>query len=63
MSSASMETGHTHQVRSLVPWLGLACILIAGIAFSWNPTPLAQALAALFIVCALAHAALTYRRR
>jgi uncharacterized membrane protein len=61
MSSASMETGHTHQGRNLILWLGLACILIAGIAFSWNPTPLAQALAALFIVCALAHAALTYR--
>jgi putative membrane protein len=61
MSSASTETGHTHQGRNVVLWLGIACILIAGIAFSWNPTPLAQALAALFILCALVHAALYYR--
>jgi len=57
MSSASMETGHTHQGRNFVLWVGLACILIAGIALSWNLT----ALAALFIVCAFAHAAVYYR--
>jgi uncharacterized membrane protein len=59
--SAPIDAGRSDQGRGLFLWLGLACILIAGIAFSWNPTPLAQALAALFIVCALAHAALYYR--
>jgi putative membrane protein len=45
--------------------LGLATagILVAAIAFSWNPTPLAQALAAIFIGCALVHAALIYGPR
>src|SRR5215472_807077 len=35
----------------------IAGILTAAIGFSWNPTPLAQALAAIFIACALVHAA------
>jgi hypothetical protein len=39
MSSASMETGRTRQGRNVVLWCGVACILFAGIAFSWNPTP------------------------
>ena len=41
-------------------WLVVACILAAGIAFSWNPTPVAHALAAVFIGCALVHAGVTY---
>ena len=43
--------------RQAVLWLGIAGILAAAIGFSWDPTPLAQALAAIFIVCALALAA------
>ena len=61
MRSAPIAASRTDQGLSIVLWCGVACILVTGIAFSWNPTPLAQALAALFIVCALAHAALYYR--
>lgn len=41
-------------------WLAIACYLVVAIGFSWNPTPLAQALAVLFIASALAHAGLAY---
>jgi uncharacterized membrane protein len=41
-------------------WLVIAGILVAGIAFSWDPTPFAQALAAVFIACALVHANFVY---
>jgi uncharacterized membrane protein len=41
-------------------WLSIAGILAAAIGFSWNPNPFAQALASIFIACALVHAALTY---
>jgi uncharacterized membrane protein len=41
-------------------WLSIAAILAAAIGFSWNPTPLAEALAAIFIACALVHAAFAY---
>jgi len=65
MSSDQIDVGaarqRSRQGPQLVLWLAIASILVSGIAFSWNPTPLAQALAALFIACALAHAALYYR--
>jgi len=44
-------------------WLATACIIVAAIGFSWNPTPFAQTLAAIFIGCALVHAALCYGSR
>ena len=44
-------------------WLAIAGILAAAIGFSWNPTPLAQVLAAIFIGCALVHAASNYDGR
>lgn len=61
-----MMTGHVTDASSLrVPqpilWLVIAVIIIPGVAFSWNPTPLAQVLAALFIASALAHASAFYR--
>ena len=40
--------------------LVIALILIAGIAFAWETGPLAQAMAAIFIICALVHACFTY---
>jgi len=40
--------------------LAIACFLVAAIAFSWNPTPFAQVLAAIFVASALAHASATY---
>jgi putative membrane protein len=56
--------GHSHRLlRELGLWLAMACILAAAIAFSWNPTPFAQALAAIFIGCALLHGAFLYGPR
>ena len=49
--------------QEIVVWLAIAGILATAIGFSWNPTPLAQALAAIFIACALVHAAFTYGAR
>src|SRR5262249_54080428 len=49
--------------REVALWLALACLLAAGIGWSWNPTPFAQALAAIFIGCALVHAAAVYGPR
>ncbi|WP_165435655.1 MULTISPECIES: carotenoid biosynthesis protein [Bradyrhizobium] len=43
--------------------MAIAGILAAAIWFSWNPTPVAQALAALFIACALIHATFAYGAR
>jgi len=42
--------------QNIVLWLSIAGILAAAIGFSWNPTPLA----AIFIACAVFHAALAY---
>ncbi|HLX15176.1 MAG TPA: carotenoid biosynthesis protein [Bradyrhizobium sp.] len=44
-------------------WVALAIYLALVIGFAWNPTPLAQGLAAIGILAACAHAALTYGRR
>src|SRR5262249_5073780 len=49
--------------QETVLWLAIAGILTAAIGFSWNPTLLAQALAAIFIACALVHAAVAYGAR
>jgi putative membrane protein len=49
--------------REIALWLAIVCILVAGIGWSWSPTPFAQALAAIFIGCALAHAAVFYGPR
>ncbi|WP_248890055.1 carotenoid biosynthesis protein [Bradyrhizobium japonicum] len=43
--------------------MAIAGILTAAIGVSWNPTPLAQALAAIFIACALVHATFAYGAR
>src|SRR5262252_5537519 len=44
----------------IILWLAIACFLGAAIAVSWNPTPFAQVLAAIFIASALAHASVAY---
>ena len=49
--------------QETVLWVAIAGILTAAIGFSWNPTPLAQALAAIFSACALVHAAVAYGAR
>jgi len=65
-----MTTEDTHiggrpsrSAREIALWLIIACILAAGIGWSWSPTPFAQALAALFIGCALVHAGAFYGPR
>jgi uncharacterized membrane protein len=53
--------GHSwHSIGPVAVWLAIACILAAGVGYSWSPTPFAQALAALFIACALVHAGVFY---
>ena len=60
MTSDGVDLGRVRQVGL---WLAIACVLLAGIAFGWNPTPVAQCLAAVFIACALLHAVASYGRR
>jgi len=56
--------GHSARMaREIALWLAIAGILAAGIGFAWNPTPLAHALAAIFIACALVHAVFLYGAR
>lgn len=45
---------------AIAAWLALAIYLVLVIGFAWNPTPLAQCLAAIGIACACAHAAFFY---
>jgi uncharacterized membrane protein len=50
-------------MREIMLWLATASILITAVGFSWNPTPFAQTLAAIFIGCGFAHATLSYGAR
>ena len=50
-------------LREIALWFAIAIILVAGIGFSWRPTPFAHALAAIFIACALLHAVVLYGGR
>src|SRR5262249_44513291 len=49
--------------REIALWGAIACILLAGIGFSWNPTPSAHVLAAIFVACAFVHAVFLYGAR
>ena len=44
-------------------WVAIAALILTAVAVSWNPTPLAQALAGLFIASALIHATAFYGPR
>jgi uncharacterized membrane protein len=57
MASDSIDLGRSRQIAL---WLAIGSILLVGIGFSWNPTPFAELLAAIFIACALAHAIASY---
>jgi uncharacterized membrane protein len=46
--------------RAPAMWILIACYLVLVVAYAWNPTPLAQALAAIGIASALVHATWTY---
>ena len=62
---ASTGTGdkRTVTVRATALWLLIAGYLLAVICFTWNPTPIAQALAAMGVVGACLHASMTYSFR
>jgi putative membrane protein len=53
----------SHSAREAALWLALVCILVAAIGFSWNPTPFAHVLGAIFIACAIVHAGFFYGSR
>ena len=62
---SAQDTMKTVGGRSFSPlgtsfWIVLAVYLAMVVGFSWNPTPLAQGLAAIGIVVACVHAALSY---
>jgi uncharacterized membrane protein len=65
MSAENMGIdGHSpRSLREIALWLAVACILLAGIGFSWQPTPFAHALAAILIACAFVHALSLYGPR
>jgi uncharacterized membrane protein len=50
----------TAKVRTTALWLLISGYLLAVICFTWNPTPIAQLLAAMGIVGACVHASMTY---
>jgi uncharacterized membrane protein len=59
----NMDGRWSHSTRETALWLALACVLLAAIGFSWNPTPFAHTLAMIFIACALVHAGFFYGSR
>jgi uncharacterized membrane protein len=63
MTSDHLHDAPSRRGQQLVLWLVIAAIIVPAIAFSWNPTPLAQGLAAVFIASALLHASAFYRPR
>jgi uncharacterized membrane protein len=58
-----MDGRWSHSTLETALWLAIACILVAAVGFSWNPTPFAHALAAIFIACAIVHAGFFYGSR
>lgn len=60
MVSDRVDLPHSRAKARIALWLAISGILLAGVGFSWNPTPLAQGLAAIFILCALLHATFSY---
>src|SRR5208282_4286424 len=62
MATADVKIGGRRpaSLRATALWLAIVCYLAAAITFSWNPTPLAQALAVIFIASAVGHASSAY---
>jgi len=60
MVSDNVDLGRPRTKQRIALWLVISAILLAGVGLSWDPTPLAQGLAAIFIACALVHAILSY---
>jgi uncharacterized membrane protein len=63
MKDLGIDTARPHPAREAALWLLIGCILALGIGFSWNATPFAQFMAAVFIACALVHAGVFYTWR
>src|SRR5215831_18978081 len=59
----NIDSRSSRSRREIALWLAVACILVAGVGFSWKPTPFAHALAAVFVACALVHAVILYGAR
>ena len=59
----NIDSRSSRSRREIALWLAIACILVAGVGFSWSPTPFAQALAVIFVACALVHAGVFYGPR
>ena len=57
---AEIRAGHRLPHLAIAAWVGLAIYLVLVIGFAWNPTPFAQALAAVGIAAAGAHATFYY---
>jgi uncharacterized membrane protein len=55
-----MKGGDARSPLESAGWIALAIYLVLVVGFAWNPTPLAQVLAALGIAIACIHAALFY---
>lgn len=55
-----VKSGRPFALRKVAFWIVLAFYVALVIGFAWNPSPLAQALAAIGILAALIHAALFY---
>jgi uncharacterized membrane protein len=60
MASDSIDLGRSRQIAL---WFAIGCILLVGVGFSWNPTPFAELLAAIFVACAFLHAVASYGLR
>jgi uncharacterized membrane protein len=58
-----IDGGRSPSTGEITLWLAIAGFLATAILFSWNPTPFAQALAAIFVGSALVHAAVLYGLR
>jgi uncharacterized membrane protein len=58
--STDISDKRTLTVRTTALCLLIACYLLAVICFTWNPTPIAQLLAAIGIVGACVHASMAY---
>src|SRR6516225_5729057 len=60
MQNVKIDVRWSDSTGGTILWLAIGCFLATAIAFSWNPTPFAQALAAIYIASALSHASVAY---
>jgi uncharacterized membrane protein len=59
----SMRSKLLTNARAITVWLAVCAYLAAVVGFAWNPTPLAQGLAAVGIAAAFTHASFAYGLR